>query len=66
MFPGEERLVGQGVSYCATCDGPLYRGLVVAAAGASTEAAEEVLALDGMGCGVHWIPGAAGTRVHPR
>jgi len=25
-LPGEEALLGQGVSYCATCDAPLYRG----------------------------------------
>jgi thioredoxin reductase (NADPH) len=59
MIPGEERLIGQGVSYCATCDGPLYRGMVVSAVGASAEAAEEVLGLHGMGCRVHWIPGEA-------
>jgi thioredoxin reductase (NADPH) len=57
MIPGEERLLGQGVSYCAACDGPLYRGQVVFAVGAAAEAAEEVLALDGMGCRVRWIPG---------
>ena len=57
MIPGEERLIGQGVSYCATCDGPLYRGLVVCALGASTEAAEEALGLQAMGIRVHWIPG---------
>jgi thioredoxin reductase (NADPH) len=57
LIPGEERYVGQGVSYCATCDGPLYKGLAVAAYGDSEEAAEEVLALHGMGCRVHWIPG---------
>lgn len=57
LIPGEERFLGQGVSYCATCDGPLYRGLTVAALGSSGEAAEEVLALAGMGCRVHWIPG---------
>lgn len=57
LIPGEERFIGQGVSYCATCDGPLYRGLTVAVAGDSEEAAEEVLALHGMGCRVHWIPG---------
>ena len=25
-LPGEEELLGRGVSYCATCDAPLYRG----------------------------------------
>lgn len=30
---GEEELKGKGVSYCATCDAPLYKGKVVAVAG---------------------------------
>jgi len=59
MLPGEERLVGFGVSYCATCDGPLYRGLDVAAYGHSEEAADEVLLLQQMGCKVHWVTGKA-------
>jgi thioredoxin reductase (NADPH) len=59
LIRGEERLIGQGVSYCATCDGPLYRGMTVAAFGDSEEAAEEVLALHGLGCRVHWIPGVS-------
>ena len=25
-LPGEEALLGRGVSYCATCDATLYRG----------------------------------------
>jgi len=57
MIPGEERLMGQGVSYCAACDGPLYRGADVAALGHNEEAREDVLALNQMGCRVHWIMG---------
>ena len=65
MIPGEDRLVGQGVSYCSTCDGPLYRGLTVVAVGSSAEAAEEVLALAGMGCLVHWVPGGPSLQAIP-
>ncbi|GEM_PF-109815 len=57
MIAGEARLLGMGVSYCATCDGPLYRGQEVAVVGSSAEALEDVLALDQMGCRVHWFPG---------
>ncbi len=59
MIPGEERLLGMGVSYCATCDGPLYRGQEVAVVGRSEEALEDVLALHQIGCRVHWVPGGA-------
>lgn len=31
--PGEKELTGKGVSYCSTCDGPLYRGKTVAVVG---------------------------------
>lgn len=30
LLPGEAELVGRGVSYCATCDGNLYRGRTIA------------------------------------
>jgi thioredoxin reductase (NADPH) len=60
MIPGEDRLVGQGVSYCATCDGPLFRGAAVAAVGPSEEALEDIHALQVMGCRVLWVPGKAG------
>lgn len=30
LFKGEAELLGKGVGYCATCDGPLYRDKVVA------------------------------------
>jgi thioredoxin reductase (NADPH) len=57
LIPGEETKIGIGVSYCSTCDGPLFRGREVAAIGNSDEAAEDVLALKQMGCQVHWILG---------
>src|SRR4030042_873375 len=44
LIRGEEKFLGQGVSYCATCDGPLYKGLTVAAPGAPDEAPEYALA----------------------
>ena len=34
-LPGEEELLGRGVSYCATCDAPLYRGKTAAVIGYS-------------------------------
>jgi thioredoxin reductase (NADPH) len=58
MIPGEDKMLGMGVSYCSTCDGPLYRGRRIAAIGNSDEAAEDVLALDQMDCEVHWFLGA--------
>ncbi len=60
LIAGEDRLVGQGVSYCATCDGPLFRGASVAAVGHSDEALEDVHALQAMGCQVLWVPGKEG------
>ena len=41
LLPGEERLLGRGVSYCGTCDGMLYRGKRVAVIGAGPEAVSE-------------------------
>jgi thioredoxin reductase (NADPH) len=44
-IPGEDRLLGHGVSYCATCDAAFFRGQVVAVIGNSDEAIEESLFL---------------------
>jgi thioredoxin reductase (NADPH) len=43
--PGEEELIGAGVHFCATCDGPFYRGQHVAVIGGGNSAGEESLFL---------------------
>ena len=47
---GEAELLGRGVSYCATCDGMLYRGKSVVCAGDAPNFAEEVEFLRSIGC----------------
>jgi thioredoxin reductase (NADPH) len=42
-IPGEERLIGRGVSYCATCDGFFFADKDVAVVGNSDEALDEAL-----------------------
>jgi thioredoxin reductase (NADPH) len=43
--PGEEALTGKGVSYCATCDGALYRGETIAVVGGGDTALTDTLFL---------------------
>lgn len=50
--PGEERLSGRGVSYCSTCDGPLFKGKKVIMVGGGNSAVTEALHLHNIGCDV--------------
>jgi thioredoxin reductase (NADPH) len=43
--PGEAELTGRGVSYCATCDGPLYRDKAVVVIGGGDSALQEAIFL---------------------
>ncbi|MHA1257340.1 MAG: NAD(P)/FAD-dependent oxidoreductase [Promethearchaeota archaeon] len=62
---GEEALSGFGVSYCALCDGPLYKEKTVYLYGNDEEVLEEALILQQMGCivkviteiGINELPG---------
>jgi len=44
-IPGEEKFTGRGVSYCATCDAPLYKEKNVVVVGGGDAVAEEALYL---------------------
>lgn len=58
-LPGEAELLGRGVSYCATCDGMLYRGQPVAVLGYDASAQKEAQYLEEIGCQVTYFD-------HPR
>ncbi len=51
-LPGEMELLGKGVSWCATCDGMLYRGKRVAVLGLGGEGEKDAGFLESIGCQV--------------
>ena len=55
-LPGEEELLGRGVSYCATCDAPLYRGRTAAVIGYSSREEAEAAFLAGVCSKVIYFP----------
>ena len=55
-LPGEEALLGRGVSYCATCDAPLYRGKTAAVVAYSPREEAEAAFLAEVCSGVIYFP----------
>ena len=56
-FPGEEALLGRGVSYCATCDGMFYRGKTIAVFCGAKRYEHEVTYLSEMAAKVYLLAG---------
>lgn len=55
-YKGEKEFLGRGVSYCATCDAPLYKGKDVVVIGTSVEDEEEALYMSEICNKVCYIP----------
>lgn len=62
-LPGEERLLGHGVSYCATCDGFLYKGKTIAVSCTSKRYEHEVKYLAEIAGKVYFYPSYAGSEI---
>ena len=54
-YPGEGEYLGRGVSYCATCDGMLYRDKDVVVVGRAKDAPHEANYLRSIGCQVIYV-----------
>ena len=63
-LPGENEFLGRGVSYCATCDGLLFRGKKVAVIAASADSREDTLFLADLCREILYFPLYRGE--HPR
>jgi thioredoxin reductase (NADPH) len=56
QFPGEKELLGSGVGYCATCDGPLYKNKNIAIIAYSQEGEDEANFMVDLCAKVYYIP----------
>lgn len=56
FIPGEKEFLGKGVSYCATCDAPFFKGMQVVVVGSGNEALEEARYLADMASKVYLVP----------
>ena len=56
QYPGEAEFVGRGVSYCATCDGALYKGKTIAVVSTSKRFEHEVEFLADLAEKVYFFP----------
>ena len=54
-IPGEEKFAGQGVSYCATCDGNFFKGADIAVVGNNNICLEEAIYLANLAKKVYFI-----------
>ena len=64
-YPGEAEHLGAGVSYCATCDGMLYRGREVVVVGKAADAPHEANYLKELGCNVTYVSAAPPEGLRP-
>ena len=56
LFKGEERLLGKGVGYCATCDAPLYKNKVVTIIAYNKHEEDEANFISTIASKVYYIP----------
>lgn len=52
-LPGEEKLIGEGISFCAVCDGAFYQNKTVAVVGGGNSALQEAILLSDLAAKVY-------------